>query len=68
MKKIIFIILSFILLFSCASYNESKDSIIQSAELAHSKFNNINNDLSYQEYKSLIIEYGKNSKFPDINK
>ena len=27
----------------------------------------INNDLSYKEYKSLIVEYGKNSKFPDIN-
>ena len=67
MKNIIFTILSSILLFSCASYNESKDLNIQSAQLAHSKFNNINNDLSYDEYKSLIVEYGKNSKFPNIN-
>ena len=29
--------------------------------------NNVNNDLSYEEYKSLLVEYGKNSKFPDIN-
>ena len=68
MKNIIFAILSFILLFSCTSYNESKNLNIQSAQLAHSKFSNINNNLSYKEYKSLIVDYGKNSKFPDINK
>ena len=68
MKNIIFAILSSILLFSCTSFNESKNLNIQSAQLAHSKFNNINNDFSYDEYKSLIVEYGKNSKFPDINK
>ena len=68
MKNIIFAILSFILLFSCTSYKESKNLNIQSAQLAHSKFSNINNNLSYQEYKSLIVDYGKNSKFPDISK
>ena len=68
MKNIIFTILSFILLFSCTSYNESKNLNIESAQLAHSKFTNINNNFSYQEYKSLIVDYGKNSKFPDINK
>jgi len=68
MKNIIFAILSFVLLFSCTSYNESKNLNIQSAQLAHSKFSNINNNLSYQEYKSLIVDYGKNSKFPDISK
>ena len=68
MKNIIFTILSFILLFSCSSYNESKNLNIQNAQLAHSKFININNNFSYKEYKSLIVEYGKNSKFPDINK
>ncbi len=68
MKNIIFTILSFILLFSCTSSKESKNLDIQSAQLAHSKYNNIDNNLSYQEYKSLIVEYGKNSKFPDISK
>ena len=66
MKNIIFTILLSVLLFSCTSYNESKSLNIQSAQLAHSKFNNINNDFSYDEYKSLIVEYGKNSKFPEI--
>ena len=68
MKNIIFTILSFILLFSCTSYNESKNLNIESAQLAHSKFTNIKNNFSYQEYKALIVDYGKNSKFPDINK
>ena len=68
MKNIIFAILSSILLFSCSSYNDSKDLNIQGAQLAHSKFNNIKNNFSYDEYKSLIIDYGKNSEFPDINK
>jgi len=67
MKNIIFTTLSFILLFSCTSGNESTYLNIQNAELAHKKFTDINNDLSYNEYKSLIVEYGKNSKFPDIN-
>ena len=68
MRNLIFTILSLALLFSCTSHNETKNLNIQSAQLAHSKYNNINNDFSYQEYKSLIVEYGKNSKFPDISK
>ena len=47
---------------------KARDLNIQRAQLAHSKFTNINNNFSYQEYKSLIVDYGKNSKFPDINK
>ena len=66
MKNIIFVILVSILLFSCTSYNESKNLNTQKAKLAHSKFTNINNDFSYQEYKSLVVEYGKNSKFPEM--
>ena len=68
MKNIIFLILLFRLLFSCTSYNQSKELNNQSAQLAHSKFTNVKNNFSYDEYKSLIVEYGKNSKFPDINK
>jgi len=66
MKNIIFIILAFIFLSSCTSYDSSKNHNKQKAELAHSKFTNINNDYSYKEYRSLIVEYGKNSKFPEI--
>tara|TARA_Y100001936_G_C15446093_1_gene346670 strand:- start:3 stop:203 length:201 start_codon:yes stop_codon:yes gene_type:complete len=65
MKSIIFIFLSF-LLFACSQNSESKKINIKSAELAKSKINDFNEDLSYGEYKSLIIEYGKNNKFPDL--
>tara|TARA_B100000965_G_scaffold370874_1_gene359341 strand:+ start:408 stop:611 length:204 start_codon:yes stop_codon:yes gene_type:complete len=66
-KKIIFIILLFSI-FSCSSYNESKKVNTEKAEAAYSKFNNMKNDLSYDEFKSLIITYSQNKKFPDINK
>ena len=66
MKNIFYLFLSFTLLFSCTLHNESNNLNIQSSQLAHSKIVNINNNFSFQEYKSLILEYGKNSKFPDI--
>ena len=66
MKNIIILILSFFLLFSCTSYNGSKNINIQNAQLAHSKISNISNNLTYKEYKSLIIKYGKNYKFPEL--
>ena len=66
MKNIIFIIALSILLLSCSSYNRSKNFNAEKAKLAHSKFTNINNDFSYQEYRSLIVDYGKNSKYPEI--
>ena len=28
----------------------------------------LDKDLSMAEFKSIIVEYGKNSEFPDINK
>ena len=68
MKNIIFIFLSFTFIFSCSNYNKSENLNTEKAQLAYSKFNNINNELSYNEYKLLIIKYGKNSKYPDINK
>ena len=66
MKNTFFIILLFILLFSCTSYNQSKNKNMNQTQLSHSKFTNINNNFSYKEYKSFIVEYGKNSKFPEI--
>ncbi len=66
MKNLTLAILLSILLFSCTSNNESKSLYIKNAQLAHSKFSNIENVFSYEEYKSLIVEYGKNTKFPDL--
>jgi len=67
-RILIFIFLSFVFLFSCSSYNKSENLDIENGKLAHSKFVNMNNDFLYDEYKSLVIKYGKNSKYPDINK
>ena len=46
MKNIIFLILLFSLLFSCTSYNQSKELNNQSAQLAHSKFTNVKNNMT----------------------
>ncbi len=66
MKNVILIFLVFNLILSCTSYEQSKNISIKKSELAHSKFSNLKNDLSYKEYKSLIIEYGKNNNYPDL--
>ena len=66
MRNAILIISIFFFLFSCTSYNKSKNLNTQKAQLLNSKFTDINNHYSYKEYKSLIIEYGKNTKFPEL--
>ena len=66
MRSIILIIPIFFFLFSCTSHNESKNLNTQKAQIANSKLINMNNDYSYKEYKSLVVEYGKNSKFPEL--
>tara|TARA_B100000427_G_C15350163_1_gene525101 strand:+ start:549 stop:755 length:207 start_codon:yes stop_codon:yes gene_type:complete len=66
MKNIIFIISVCVLLFSCSSYKESNILNIKKADLAREKFINWSSDFSFEEYKSLIVEYAKNSEFPDI--
>ena len=55
MKKMIFI---FFLLFSCTKTNTNQ---------VMNKNIDFDMNLSFDEYKSLIIEYGKNSNFPEIN-
>ena len=55
MKKMIFI---FFVLFSCTKINTNQ---------VMNKNIDFDMNLSFDEYKSLIIEYGKNSNFPEIN-
>ena len=71
MKQIILIISLCILLFllvSCTYKNQSSNLNVQDSQSLNSKINNINNNFSYEEYISLIIEYAKVSKFPSLNK
>ena len=48
---------------SCLSENKKKEKKITELNM-----DDLGKDLSMAEYKSIIIEYGKNSEFPDINK
>ena len=52
MKKIVF----FLLLSSCSSNNLTTEII------------NFDKDLSFKEFKELVIKYSKISKYPDIDK
>ena len=66
MKNSIFIILICSFLYSCIANKEVSKLNIKNAELAHSKFSDLNKEFSYKEYKTLIIEYGKNYNYPEI--
>ena len=41
---------------------------INEKKITELNMDDLGKDLSMAEYKSIIIEYGKNSEFPDINK
>ena len=64
-----FIIISFFCLFSCSFDNQSGvwNDKINDIELSKINLSDLNNDKSFDEYKRIIIIYGKHSEFPDIN-
>ncbi len=64
-----FIIISFFCLFSCSFDNQSGvwNDKINDIELSKINLSDLNNDKSFEEYKKIIIIYGKHSEFPDIN-
>ena len=64
-----FIIISFFFLFSCSFDNQSGvwNDKINDIELSKINLSDLNNDKSFEEYKRIIIIYGKHSEFPDIN-
>ena len=69
-KKISFIL--FLLLFTNCSFDTSS-GIWENKKIVKKKITELNmddlgKDLSMAEYKLIIIEYGKNSEYPDINK
>ena len=40
---------------------------INELQLSNINVNDLDKDLSFNEYKKIVVTYGKHSKFPDIN-
>ena len=70
MNKKISVILFLLLLTSCSF--DTSSGILESKKdeqkITELNMVDLGKDLSMTAYKSIIIEYGKNSEFPDINK
>ena len=64
------IALFFLLVFISSCSLDTKSGIWNEKKVINQKttlnFDDLNQDLTFDEYKSIIIEYGKNSKFPEI--
>ena len=64
------IALFFLLVFISSCSLDTKSGIWNEKKIINQKttldLKNLNQDLTFDEYKSIIIEYGKKSKFPEI--
>ncbi len=67
--KILAMLFLLVFVFACSLDTKSgiwneKKTINQKSTLS---LDDLNQDLTFDEYKLIIIEYGKKSKFPEIN-
>ena len=66
--KIIMMFFLFVFIFACSL--DTRSGIWNDKKVINNKsilsFEDLNQDLTFDEYKSIIIEYGKKSKFPEI--
>ena len=64
------IVMFLLLIFISACSLDTKSGIWNEKKVINQKttlnFDDLNQDLTFDEYKSIIIEYGKKSKFPEI--
>ena len=65
------IALFFLLVFISSCSLDTKSGIWNEKKIINQKttldLKNLNQDLTFDEYKLIIIDYGKKSKFPEIN-
>ena len=65
------IVLFFLLAFVYSCSLDTKSGIWNEKKIINQKttldLENLNQDLTFDEYKLIIIEYGKKSEFPEIN-
>ena len=66
--KNFFVIILFFCLFSCSFDNQSGvwNEKINNVQLSNINVSDLNKDITFEEYKNIIIIYGKHSEFPDI--
>ena len=69
MKKFFFIILILFITTSCSMDNQSGlwNKKINELELSKTKVDDLDKNISFNEYKDIVIKYGKFSEFPNIN-
>ena len=70
MIKKLSVILFLLFLTSCSFDTSSRiwENKINAKKITELNMDDLDKDLSMAGYKLIIIEYGKNSEFPDINK
>ena len=70
MIKKLSVILFLLFLKNCSFYTKSAiwENKKKEKKITELNMDDLDKDLSMVEYKLIIIEYGKNSEYPDINK
>ncbi len=64
-------VILFLLFLTNCSFDTSSgiwENTKQEKKITELNMDDLDKDLSMAEYKLIIIEYGKNSEYPDINK
>ena len=69
MKIIINFFLIFFVITGCSMDTQTGmwNDKINELQLSNINVNDLDNDMPFDEYKKIVVTYGKHSKFPDIN-